>query len=66
MKSYIDKYGHVTDIEPENEDRIWVGEYEVSHFHNGNYWIKHFSGEGTEVKKEVLEKLIADFYKETF
>lgn len=33
---------------------------------NGRCWLKHSSGEGMEVKKSDLEKLLLDFYKQNF
>jgi len=50
------------------EEKITIGDYEItySEISDGRFWIRHKSGEGTEVDKEKLEKLIHDFYEEIF
>ena len=47
-----------------------VVEYQIGEFYIGrfgkDFWIEHESGEGMQVSKDRMEKLIADFYKENF
>ena len=51
----------------EGKGKITIGDYEISYSDIlDRFWIRHKSGEGTEVDKEKLEKLIHDFYKENF
>ena len=43
-----------------------IGVYSLIELRDGSYWIEHESGEGMHVRKEVMEKLISDFYREHF
>lgn len=36
------------------------------HYFGDDYWIEDESGEGMQVPKKVLEKMIADYYREHF
>ena len=45
---------------------IEIGDYTLSHYHNGDFWLAHKSGEGMQVNKYVLAKLMHEFYKENF
>lgn len=42
-----------------------VGDYYLHYFGN-DYWIEADNGEGMQVSKAVLEKMIADYYRENF
>ena len=53
-------------IPDKNWNPIFIGDFAIGPVHDGNFWIEHRSGEGMHVKSEILEKLIADFYKESF
>lgn len=48
-----------------SDECFQVGDYWLHRF-DKDYWIEHASGEGMQVRKEVFEKLIADFYVENF
>jgi len=43
-----------------------VGEYEITEYSQDSLWIQHESGEGMEVGKREFEKLIDEYYQETF
>lgn len=45
---------------------MWIGNFHISVFPGGGYWIRHNSGEGGRFKAELVEKAIADFYNENF
>lgn len=55
-----------TALEPRQKDaKIKIGEYYISYFVNGTYWIEHESGEGMQVS-EKFEKMLDAWYKENF
>ena len=49
-----------------SEECFRVGDYWLHKFGEQDYWIEHASGEGMQVRREVMEKLIEDFYCENF
>ena len=42
---------------------IRVGQYELSAWENGIYFIQHIGGEGTEVPAEAIEGALAKLFK---
>lgn len=51
---------------PEIQQFIVVGDYTISRYGDEDYWIERSSGEGMQVFKLNLEKLIADYYASEF
>ena len=47
-------------------ERIIVGQYTITKYKNGDFWISHESGEGMQVFRINFEKLIDEFYKAEF
>ena len=46
---------------------LTVGEYTIYPLnYDGDFWIRHESGEGMQVFKHNFEKLISDYYKSEF
>lgn len=45
---------------------LHIGDFYLGPATDGGFWIEHESGEGMHVRKEIMEKLIADFYRENF
>jgi hypothetical protein len=60
----LDKQG--LKIVDKTYDIFTIGNYELSNFHDGDYWLSNEIGEGMQVKKNDLEKLIDDFFKNNF
>lgn len=48
------------------EPWLQIGDYYIARWSNGDFWVEHESGEGMQVKRRQMEKLISDFYRENF
>ena len=53
-------------LEPIIINRLIVGDYSITQQSDGNYWIRHITGEGMQITPAKLEKLIHDFYCDEF
>ena len=49
-----------------NGNKIVVGEYEIRELEDGDFWIEHESGEGTQVRVEDMHEAINDLYNKVF
>ena len=47
-------------------DILHVGEYRITRYGFGDYWIENASGEGMQVFALAFERLIDDFFKSEF
>jgi len=47
-------------------ERIVVGKCTITHLDDGDYWIRHASGEGMQTPKAKFERLIDEYYKSEF
>lgn len=43
---------------------LTVGEYTLTNYPGGDYWLQHEDGEGMQVRKERMETLIKELWKE--
>lgn len=58
---YVEGLEAIAHIKP----HITIGNYSIHKTQYG-YWIEHESGEGMEVKHEIMERAIEEFYKAHF
>jgi hypothetical protein len=43
---------------------LTAGEFTVTRYHEGDYWVSNADGEGMQVRKERMETLIKELWKE--
>lgn len=43
-----------------------IGDFTISHYANGTFWIQRSDGEAMQVTQEKLEKMLSDWYEENF
>ena len=48
----------------EQQEFMAVGEYTLTPYPGGDYWLQHKDGEGMQVRKERMETLIKELWKE--
>lgn len=47
-------------------ESIRIGEFTISDYIPGSFWIEHESGEGMQVSRILLEEAIRKFYADNF
>ena len=50
----------------EIKEQLTIGEYTILPFHEEDFWIEKANGEGMQIFKINMEKLIDDFFKSEF
>lgn len=52
--------------QPKEHEQITIKDFRISRHQGGGFWIEHESGEGMQVKEDVLYEVIKKFYSDTF
>lgn len=47
-------------------ERLTVGDYTITRYLSGGYWISREGGEGMQISEEKFERLIDEFYLTEF